>query len=379
MKKRVLMVSVEMPPQVGGAGIVGYRTAQTISEFGFDVTVLTEARNAQFLEGDSSLKASVIGVKTTKLLRPYQLWAAIRKWWDQYDLVVLNDGVAKRFGAYCLNSTQLAKCVVYLHGQEGPDILGNPSLKLRIGGYRKRFVQLMNRCQEVVAVSHYMRSEILDFDCCASLESKISVVYSGFDSNMFCPTESSLRSRLGIPNEADVLISVSRIVERKGYGRMLRLFGELCEMGESYHWVVVGDGAYLKTLKEGVQALGITSKVHFVGSYPQEDLASLLSGADVFWLLTEFQESLGNVYFEANACGLPTIGPPNGGVVEAIEHGVSGYLVACDSDCLSVLRNRSWRQIQPWSAPFRAHLGRFSVRDNLLNARFMKRLMRGKD
>lgn len=369
--KTVLLISMEFPPKVGGAGVVGLNTAKALSGLGYDVTVVTEAESAEYYKEDN-LAFDLISIKTIKFLRPWIIWFKLRRVLTYFDLIILNDGVAKKFGAYCLPKKILCKTVVYSHGQEGPAIFNTKSLKYLLARYPQRLAKLMHRCKKVVAVSNYMKSELLSCHPLANLGENIEVVYNSYDSTVFKPLESDVRERLGIAKGVVVLVSACRIVREKGLLRKLDIFSQLHSAGYYYHWIVIGDGDLLGELNVMVQERGLGKYVHFIGKLPQAKMAEYFSAADVFWLLSELNESLGNVYIEANACLIPTIGFDKGGVKEAIEDGGSGFLVTNNSECISILKNKKWLQID--QGDIIRHVSNFTLLHNLGNAKFLKKI-----
>jgi len=99
--------------------------------------------------------------------------------------------------------------------------------------------------------------------------------------------------------------------------------------------LIIGDGALRKELEDLVKKLKLSEHVIFVGyiAHEDEDLLKYYTACDVFIMPSrEIKEKgdvegFGIVYLEANACGKPVIGGKSGGVVDAIEDGVTGLLV----------------------------------------------------
>jgi glycosyltransferase involved in cell wall biosynthesis len=86
----------------------------------------------------------------------------------------------------------------------------------------------------------------------------------------------------------------------------------------------VGDGPERPHLEDRVAARGLGEKVIFLGQVP--DIASALERFDVF-VLTSRYEGLPISLLEAMSTGLPVVGTAVGGIPEAVEEGVSGFLV----------------------------------------------------
>ncbi|MEH7239564.1 glycosyltransferase [Bacillus sp. JJ1562] len=113
----------------------------------------------------------------------------------------------------------------------------------------------------------------------------------------------------------------------KGYDRKISLFEKLKEHTNEFQWIIVGSGDYLSELKNKVSESIISDNVTFVGRIDRGKLRQFYSSVDIFILLSNYRESFGLVYLEANACGCPVIGREYGGVSEVINNNISGLLV----------------------------------------------------
>ena len=90
-------------------------------------------------------------------------------------------------------------------------------------------------------------------------------------------------------------------------------------------WLVIaGDGKEKDKLKQLAEAQ-LPQRTRFVGRVVRSDLYRYYSAADVF-VFPGIRESLGLVFLEAQACGLPVVAFDNAGVPEAVNGGVTGLL-----------------------------------------------------
>jgi phosphatidylinositol alpha-1,6-mannosyltransferase len=96
-------------------------------------------------------------------------------------------------------------------------------------------------------------------------------------------------------------------------------------------YVIVGDGEERSRLERLVNELGIGDRVTFVGEVAEDMLPQYFAACDVFLLANRVEqgdfEGFGIVFLEAAASGKAVVGGASGGVVEAVEHGVTGVLV----------------------------------------------------
>jgi D-inositol-3-phosphate glycosyltransferase len=165
---------------------------------------------------------------------------------------------------------------------------------------------------------------------------RVVTVAPGVDLEVFAPGDRSrARSRLGIPDDAVVLLFVGRIQPLKAPDVVLRAAAELLsadpELRDRVVVAVVGgpSGSGLthpEHLHKLAGDLGIADVVRFDRPAPQRLLADYYRAADVT-LVPSYTESFGLVAVESQACGTPVVAARVGGLVTAVDDGVSGLLV----------------------------------------------------
>ena len=94
---------------------------------------------------------------------------------------------------------------------------------------------------------------------------------------------------------------------------------------------IIGDGPLRGALERQAQGLG--DRVCFLGTLPSDEVADWMRRASVLAApsLTASDgdaEGLPNVVVEAAASGLPVVGTRHSGIPEAVEDGVTGFLVS---------------------------------------------------
>ncbi len=156
----------------------------------------------------------------------------------------------------------------------------------------------------------------------------------GIDVEHFKPTSeaSDLRKSLGIDSKK-VIVSVGRLVHRKGQDRLIQALARIKTIEPKAHLLFVGEGPYRAHLEKLARQLGVLEKVTFVGRVQYADLAKYISAGQIFAMPSRSRfgglevEGLGIVYLEASACGLPVIAGKSGGAPDAIIEGVTGFAV----------------------------------------------------
>jgi phosphatidylinositol alpha-1,6-mannosyltransferase len=133
--------------------------------------------------------------------------------------------------------------------------------------------------------------------------------------------------------DGPVVVSVSRLVPRKGGRTLIRAFPEVLRSHPEAHLLIVGGGPDLERLRKMTDEAGLQRSVTLAGPQPWDLIPSYLAAADIFALPTRTRflgtetEGLPLVYVEAAAAGLPLIGADVGGVGDAVRPGETGLMV----------------------------------------------------
>lgn len=142
------------------------------------------------------------------------------------------------------------------------------------------------------------------------------------------------RATLGVGTDRFVIVSLGRVVPRKGHGVIAEALALLpCEVSARIDWWVIGpllDSRHADTLKAATAEL--PGRTEWLGAVPDVEVRLRLSAGDLF-CLPGYQdkegkvEGFGLVFLEAGALGLPSVATRSGGIPEAVEDGVTGLLV----------------------------------------------------
>lgn len=128
------------------------------------------------------------------------------------------------------------------------------------------------------------------------------------------------------------IVCVSRMVPRKGIGDLVRA---LALLPDDVELVVAGgppralvdEDPEIRRLRAIAARWGVTDRCRFLGSLDRREVAALLRSADVA-ACTPWYEPFGIVPVEAMACGVAVVGTKVGGLLDTVEPGVNGLLVA---------------------------------------------------
>ena len=127
------------------------------------------------------------------------------------------------------------------------------------------------------------------------------------------------------------ILSIGRLVPKKGYEVLLRACALLAQRGRQFELVIIGGGDLRPQLEALAGELGIADRVRMTGARPQADLLHELSNAEIFALAPLVlpdgdRDGVPNVILEAMAAGVPVVSTAVSGVPEVIHHGVTGLL-----------------------------------------------------
>jgi phosphatidylinositol alpha-1,6-mannosyltransferase len=155
----------------------------------------------------------------------------------------------------------------------------------------------------------------------------------GIDTNKFRPVDSSaLRAELGLADK-EVIVSVGRLVPRKGQDKLIKALPEILKARPEAHLLFVGSGGYRKSLENLIVERNLQKYVSFVGRVNYDELTKYICVGDIFAMPSRSRraglevEGLGIVYLEASACGLPVLAGDSGGAPDAVQQGVTGLVV----------------------------------------------------
>jgi glycosyltransferase involved in cell wall biosynthesis len=158
------------------------------------------------------------------------------------------------------------------------------------------------------------------------LHRRLRLIHHGVELDRFVPAP---RAEDAVAR-VDV-VSVGRLVEKKGFPDLLRACSVLRDGSTPYRLRVYGDGPLRGELTALRDELGLHEEVELVGERDGEDVLRAYQRADVFALTPLVtadgdRDGVPNVIVEAMACGLPVVTTDAGGITEIVEHGVNGLL-----------------------------------------------------
>lgn len=221
-----------------------------------------------------------------------------------------------------------------LHGAE-------VTVPARLPASRQALSATIQKADLLIAAGDYPKAEA------AALHPNAETVNvpPGVDTQRFKPLapdeRRAARNRLGLPEDALLVTSVSRLVPRKGMDTLIDAAARLATKHPTLVVAIAGGGRDKARLER--RARQRNAPVRFLGRVAEDDLPAVYGCADVFamlcrnrWLGLE-QEGFGIVFLEAAATGVPQIAGDSGGAKDAVLDHETGLLVGSLDEATAAL------------------------------------------
>lgn len=212
--------------------------------------------------------------------------------------------------------------LVYCHGEE-----------LTTWGKGRKFRAMLwvyHHADANIANSEYTLEEMVRLGV---PRESITLIYPGVDTARFRPDLpcDDLKQSIDLKPGQKLILSVGRLVRRKGFDQVIRAIPELVGQGIDARHVLIGIGEDHDYLTSLARELGVADRVHLIGPVSPEDLPRWYNACDVFIManreINGDTEGFGMVFLEAAACRKPAIAGDAGGTGAAVLDGVTGYRV----------------------------------------------------
>jgi len=208
---------------------------------------------------------------------------------------------------------------------------------------------------------------------------RIEYPYPTVDAQRFRPglACADLRAALGVTPGRKLILSVGRLMRRKGFDYVIRALPLLLQRGIDAHYAVIGIGEDRDHLQRVRDETGTTDRVHLLGHVSYEDLPRWYCACDAFARpnrdIGGDTEGFGLVYLEAAAAGRPAVAGVAGGTASAVVDGVTGLRV--DGERVDAIAEALARLLSDADAAERfGRSGRDRVLDNYTHERRVDQL-----
>jgi glycosyltransferase involved in cell wall biosynthesis len=352
-EKKVRVLHVVSDKNIGGAGRYVIYLLDKISKNRFEIDVACPG-GGKLEQELTSLGTRVLPLSPSCQDRSFSL-PGISELLDiirdgRYDIVHSHSSISARIAARLCN----VKAIVYTrHGLSG----NSPNMFSRMA--QKFFSTYF--ADAVVAVSEAAKKDLINGGVVAD---KITVIHNGVDiPEVFMSGQKGQSNGSSAP-DCLVVGSVGRLSPEKGHVTFIRAASSVAKEFPKSQFLIVGDGPLRPALESLASDIGLLDKIRFAGY--QADVRPFLDEMDIF-VLPSYTEAMPLSLLEAMANGLPVVASCVGGVPEAVEDNVTGFLVAPhDEDALAkkillLLRSEALRRSMGKSSRTKAESA-FSIR-----------------
>lgn len=199
---------------------------------------------------------------------------------------------------------------------------------LRTGRKHRLGYKVINRlCDRILAVSGGVRDFCVEHDGVSP--HKVSIVYNGVELSWLdaIAPDDQLRTKFGFAPGTQIVTSVGHMRPEKGTDIVIEAAAQVLRRQPDCRFLIVGadnDLQFAAQMRARVHTLGLEKKIVFVGL--TRDVIPILKSSNIFCLLSR-TEGFSNAILEAMACKLPCVVTNVGGNAEAVENGVTGFVV----------------------------------------------------
>ena len=326
--EKILCITNDFGPRAGGIETFVIGLIERMP-FG-SVIVYTSAQgdtneyDRQWLE---KFGVEVIRDKSTILLPTPRVGKAVTRLLKEREIARVFFGAAAPLGllAHRLRKAGATRIVALTHGHEvwWAKVWPFTWAIRRIGSGVDTLTYLGNFTKEAISRS-------LD----ARARDAMTRIAPGIDTNHFAPVGDAhlLKQELEL-NDKRVIVSVGRLVHRKGQDTLVEAMPSIVAKHPNAHLLFVGVGPHLEYIHKRAIQLNVLSHISFVGRVQYGELPRFISVGEIFAMPSRSRlaglevEGLGIVYLEASACGLPVVGGISGGAPDALLEGETGFAV----------------------------------------------------
>ena len=328
-KKKILIVTRNLPPLIGGMERLNWHIADELSK-NHKIIVISHSKAKFEAPPDTSFYGVRLNPLPLFLLLAFMttFWVCLRQ---RPDILFAGSGLTAPIATFWAKFFR-KKSIVYIHGL---DIGTNNKL------YNLLWIPFIRSSDQIIANSSPT------YDICLKKgvnEKNLSIIHPGVS---FPPQPRNeqliqqLKSQYDLQDKK-ILISVGRLTERKGLNEFIDLsFSKIVKAIPNTVLVVIGDTPN-QSLNKNLQSKelilstvkkhNVNNNIIFTGNISDDDVLSsfyYLADLHIFPVkhIPEDPEGFGMVAVESAAHGTPTIAFATGGIIDAVQHRKTGYLI----------------------------------------------------
>lgn len=329
MSKKILLITRNLPPLIGGMERLNWHIANELSQ-DYDVTIISHTQ----AQKTAPKNVKFYGVPLNPLPL-FLILAFFKTFWlfiiKRPDILFAGSGLTAPIAVFWAKILR-KKSVVYIHGLD----IGTDN-KL----YNMLWIPFIHHADQVIANSSPT------YEVCIKkgiAKEKLTIIHPGVSYPALEKNEQliqQLKEQYQL-NDKKVLISVGRLTNRKGLNEFIDLsFSEIVKQVPNTVLVIIGDTPS-QSLNKNLQSKKLilsTAKKHkienniiFTGNINNDEILSsfyYLADLHIFPVkhIPNDPEGFGMVAIEAAAHGTPTVAFATGGIIDAVQHQETGFLI----------------------------------------------------
>lgn len=326
-KRRILMLSSDFLPNIGGVAAYVYEVSKQLLQEGHEVTVLTKYDGfgwkirEEMLDG---LRVIRVPFAPVKKLQDLEYVVRTRK--------IIKELIARKtidvIHWHTLNKD--SKVMRGIQFPQGVIVHTNHFVWFREMYRAGQFAKLQRMIpftDHIIAPSY----EIEEMSRAVFPDDGVTRIPNGVDPASFYPDRqlgAKMRLELGVPDDHTVVVTTNRMSEEKGMGYLIDAIPDLLRKYEKLSFVLAGDGPELNYFEKKIsESTRKSPRVHFLGRIRNSDILPIVNAGDIF-LQTSLEEGCSISVLEAMACAKPVVATMVGGNPDIVRHRVTGVMIA---------------------------------------------------
>ena len=303
---KITLLTMEYPPMVGGVGNYYAGLVRHLERENIAVKIVVLSNNMRWWQ---------------------VLWKVI---WLRADYLWIGQILPIGTAAYLISKIRRQKYFISLHGMD---------INLALAAKPNITQKILTDATFVTANSEYTKSLI----SANIAREKVIIIYPSPNINeqVDSAIEQTILSQFKLKDNK-ILLSVGRLVERKGLQQVIALMPQLLKNDQTLIYYIIGKGEYQPELDQLILDHQLTDHVMILNNINNEELKIFYLHANLFIMPTiaikEDVEGFGIVYLEAGLYNTPVIATPVGGVKEAVIDQQTGLLCSPEELLPSIIR-----------------------------------------
>lgn len=329
---RIMIVTDQYPPMVGGVPTVTHGLAVDFADRGHQVWVVAPSYGTRDVRRLEHGKVRVYRFSSFQwpayedLRIPFLPFVPIRNLIKKSDPHIIHIHSPVVLGNIAqLLAGGLRKPVIatnhYLPINISRTLTSDPFLSKHFSNITYTYlVNFCNRCEYVTAPTQTALNLLYEH----GLHAPAQAISNGIDLKKFSPGphDPTIRKRFNLPVDRPLALHVNRLSEEKRIDVLLEAAARMTANG---HIALVGSGPAEADLRAQAERLNLSDRVSFLGFVRDHDLLALRRSAELFVIPSEAElQSLATM--EAMACGLPVIAANSYALPELVHHEENGFL-----------------------------------------------------